>query len=313
MFDRSGSMCNCVDPPNNNTPCPDPSCKKTRIQAIREAVSAFMSDTGSNGIGIGVGYFGQQEQGSADCRPETYAVPNVTISELPGNAVNVMTSLNAADPIGETPTGAAIRGACSYAREWKMAHREREVVILFVTDGEPKAPVTCPNGAGACCPSLVDANQAASECFGGEVKIRTYVLGVGPFLENLSQIASAGGTQKAYLVDSEGDVTQQVFAALNEIRGNATIPCDFALPKSDTTSSLDLNKVNIAYADSSCQGKVFYRVDSVSGCTSAGGWYYNNPTQPTRVELCPSSCQEISGPAGRLAFYVGCTTLTPLL
>lgn len=313
MFDRSGSMCNCVDPPNNDTPCPDPTCRKTRMQAIREAMSGFMSDAGSNGMGIGVGYFGQQEQGSADCRPETYATPYVTMAELPANATNVMASLNTADPLGETPTGAAIRGACSYARQWKAAHMEREVVILFVTDGEPKAPVTCPNGSGACCPSLVDANQAASECFSGTTKIRTYVLGVGPYLENLSQIAAAGGTEKAYLVDIGGDVTQQILAALNEIRGNATIPCQFELPKPSSGSSLDLNKINVAYANSSCQGTVFYRVDSVSGCTTSGGWYYDNPIQPSRVELCPSSCQEISGPAGRLAFYVGCTTLTPLL
>ncbi|HMA95824.1 MAG TPA: vWA domain-containing protein [Polyangiaceae bacterium] len=313
MFDRSGSMCSCVDPPMNGNPCPDPTCKKTRLQAIREAMSAFMVDNGSNGLGIGLGYFGQQPIGAADCRPETYAVPSVTISGLPENSTSMMASLNTADPIGETPTGGAIRGACTYARQWKSAHAEREVVILFVTDGEPKAPVTCPNGEGACCPTLVDANQAAAECLSGSIRIKTYVLGVGPFLQNLDQIANAGGTSRAYLVEG-GDVAQEVLNALNEIRGNATIPCDFALPTSDPGRQVDLGKINIAYANSDCNGRVFYHVESANACTGQGGWYYDNPNQPSRVQLCPSSCNEVSGPSGKLAFYIGCNTLqTPLL
>lgn len=311
MFDRSGSMCSCVDPPMNGNPCPDPTCNKTRLQAIREAMSAFMADTGSNGLGVGVGYFGQQQIGAADCRPETYATPSVTISGLPENAANVMASLNTAEPIGETPTGGAIRGACTYARQWKSAHMDREVVILFVTDGEPKAPVTCPNGEGACCPTLVDANQAAAECLGGSVGIKTYVLGVGPFLQNLDQIANAGGTSRAYLVEG-GDVAQEVLKALNEIRGNAAIPCDFALPKSGR--DVDLTKINIAYANSECAGHVFYQVQSAAACSGQGGWYYDNPNQPSRVQLCPASCSEVSGPSGKLAFHIGCNTLqTPLL
>jgi hypothetical protein len=314
MFDRSGSMCSCVDPPLIGNPCPDPNCRKTRIEAIREAMSGFLGDTGSNGIGVGVGYFGQQPIGAADCRPETYSIPSVTIATLPDNAANVMASLNTADPIGETPTGGAIRGACSYARQWQAEHTDRQVVILFVTDGEPKAPVSCPNGAGACCPTLVDATQAASDCLNGEIGIRTYVLGVGPFLQNLAQIAVAGGTSKAYLVQEGQDVAAQVLAALNQIRGDAAIPCEFAIPRPAQGQSLDLTKVNIAYHSATdCEGKIFYNVKSQSACTSNGGWYFDDPTQPSLVKLCPSSCSEVSGPGGSLFFEIGCQTASPIL
>ncbi|HEY5955074.1 MAG TPA: vWA domain-containing protein [Polyangiaceae bacterium] len=312
MFDRSGSMCSCVDPPLNGNPCPDPNCRKTRIEAIREAMASFVADTASNGLGVGVGYFGQQTIGAADCRPETYMTPDVAIAALPDNASNVVTSLNNAAPIGETPTGAAITGACHYARQWKSAHPEREIVILFVTDGEPKAPVSCPNGAGSCCPTLDEATTAASDCLAGEVGIRTYVLGVGPYLQNLTQIAQAGGTAKAYLVEG-GDVAAQVLSALNTIRGDAAIPCEFRLPDSEPGQTLDLNKVNIAYTNTSCDGKVFMHVQAQTACTKDGGWYWDNPNQPTAAKLCPTSCNQVSQPGGALGFAIGCQTASPLL
>lgn len=312
MFDRSGSMCSCVDPPLIGNPCPDPNCRQTRIEAIRVAMSGFVNDTGSSGIGVGVGYFGQQQIGAADCRPQTYTVPAVTIADLPGNAGSVMNSLNTADPIGETPTGAAIRGACSYAQQWKRDHSDHEVVILFVTDGEPQAPVSCPNGVGGCCPTVPDAVQAAKDCLQGDVGIRTYVLGVGPYLQNLAQIAVAGGTSKAYLVET-GDVAAQVLLALNQIRGDAAIPCEFPIPKPLDGQVLDLSKVNIAYHTSSCEGKVYYNVKTQSGCTADGGWYYDNPSAPSRVELCPSSCSEVAAPGGSLVYSIGCKTASPLL
>lgn len=311
MFDRSGSMCNCVDPiMDGQTACPAPGCRKTRMEAIREAVNAFVNDEGSRGIGIGVGYFGQQSIGSADCRPETYSEPSVSIDVLPSNIEPIMASLNGADPIGETPTGGAIRGACSYAKAWKTAHTDHQTVILFVTDGEPKAPVTCANGVGACCPMLDDAVVAATECLDGNPGIKTYVLGVGPFLSNLSQIAVAGGTKQAYLVE-EGDVTAQVLSSLNAIRGDAGLPCEFGIPQSQNGQTLDPGKIGIAYANGNCVGEAFYRVASASACGTEDGWYFDDPVAPTQVRLCTSSCSQVSANGGSLFYSVGCGWETP--
>jgi hypothetical protein len=312
MIDRSGSMCNCVDPVMLNGACPDPNCRKTRMDAIVEAIDAFVNSTDSNGLGIGVGYFGQQPIGSADCRENTYAKPSVAIDVLPTNAGAVAASLKGAEPIGETPTGAAIRGACSYAKEWKSAHPAHQTVILFVTDGEPKAPVSCPSGAGAaCCPTLSDAVEAASACLNGAPAIRTYVLGVGPFLSNLSQIAVAGGTQRAYLVE-DGDVTAQVLSALNAIRGDAAIPCEFPIPEAPGGATLDLGRIGIAYADTKCESKVFSRVNSPGDCGDGDGWYFDDPSAPSQVRLCSSSCSHVSSNGGSLFYSVGCGWEVPI-
>ena len=306
MFDQTGSMCSCVDPPLIGNPCPDSSCRKTRIEAIREAMSRFMADPASAGIGIGVGYFGQFPIGSAVCQDSPYAAAAVGINQLPDNASAMMLSLNGVSPTGETPTGSAIRGACSYAKSWKQSHSSHKVVLLLVTDGLPEAPVSCPTAG--CCPTLSDAQSAATACLTDNPGIQTYVLGVGPYLDNLRQIASAGGTSDAYLVGS-GDVSAEVLQALNLIRGAASIPCSLKIPSPSSGQTLAYDEVNIAYADSSCQGTVYPYVKEAAACGTDVGWHYDNAAAPTHVELCPTSCDQVSTAGARLMFTMGCRTI----
>lgn len=294
MFDQSGSMLADVG-------------GMTRLDAVRQAAEQFLRDQKSKGIGVGIGYFGAQPIGSASCSSDDYREPQVKVT-LDHEAV--LSSLAGRVPIGETPTGAAIRGACDYARAHKLENPSHAVVILLLTDGEPKAPVTCQSGT--CCPTLADAVDAAEECRNGEPAIRTYVLGVGPFLENLTQIAQAGGTQRAYLVGDQ-DVSANVLAALNAIRADATIPCEISIPEPPPGQTLDYGKVNIAYQDSSCELSTLYYVERPELCDPAqGGWYYDDPTTPTFVQLCPASCDQVSLPGGRLALTVGCQTQVPV-
>ena len=48
-----------------------------------------------------------------------------------------------------------------------------------------------------CSPTLPEAVTASASCYEDSEGIPTYVLGVGPSLDNLNQIASAGGTSHA--------------------------------------------------------------------------------------------------------------------
>jgi Mg-chelatase subunit ChlD len=292
MFDQSGSMLNDVG-------------GMTRLEAVEGAARAFLRDPASAAIGVGVGYFGFQPIGQTTCVPNDYATPSVTVS-LDHEAV--LSSLATRQPIGETPTGAAIRGACGYAKDWKKVNAGHSVVLLLLTDGEPKAPVSC--STGTCCPTLADAVQAAADCRTSQPGIKTYVLGVGPFLDNLQQIAQAGGTEHAYLVGDQ-DVEQKVLQALNSIRGDASIPCQLKIPEPTGGNELDYGLVNVVYQDSSCTLSTIYNVPSAASCdASAGGWYYDDPAAPSSVNLCGASCDRVSAPGGRLAFTVGCQTKT---
>ncbi len=307
LFDQSGSMCNCVDPPKDLNPCDDPECNKTRIEAVREAAEAFLLDPASAGIGVGLGYFGHQPIGETTCDSADYGAA-IEIGTLPSSAEALVESLRSVEPTGETPTGPAIEAACQYARAWKEEHPNRKVVMLLLTDGEPKAPVTCYGGEGPCCPTLEDAVTRTLGCTHGDLPIETYVLGVGPFLENLADIAEAGGTGDAYLVEEgeEADVAAGVLDALNAIRGDAAIPCHLTLPPAPPGETLALDRVNMVYVDADCEGTLFEYVDSQAACEGAHGWYYDDPESPETIQLCSVSCEMVSAAGGRLLQTVGC-------
>ncbi|HLV64367.1 MAG TPA: vWA domain-containing protein [Polyangiaceae bacterium] len=304
LFDQSGSMCTCLE--GGTGACPDPTCEKTRLDAVREAMDEFLEDPESAGIGIGIGYFGNQPIGSASCNDADYRDAAVEIGVLPDHATAISKSLASVSPIGETPTGAALRGACEYARSRRESAKGREIVILLLTDGKPEAPLSCKEGT--CCPDLDDAVAAASECRSGNLGVKTYVLGVGPLLGNLAEIAEAGGTEHAYLVEG-GDVSREVLNALNRIRGDAAIPCELKLPEPPAGTVLSYDQVNIKYADSECQSTYFYYVESADACGDNGGWYYDDPSAPERIHLCPTTCDQVAAPGGRLYYTVGCATI----
>lgn len=307
LFDQSGSMCRCVDPPSDENRCGAPGCNKTRIEAVREAAEAFLRAPASAGIGVGIGYFGHQSLGNTTCESSDYGTA-VEIANLPGNADALIESLNSIEPTGETPTGPAIESACKHAQDWKREHPTHKVVMLLLADGEPKAPVTCPEGEGPCCPTLEDAVTRTQACTEGNPAIETYVLGVGPFLGNLAQIAEAGGTGDAYLVEEgeETDVAASVLAALNAIRGDAAIPCQISLPPAPEGETLDYFRVNLVYADAACQGSIFEYVATEEACEGDLGWFYDDPESPEVIHLCSASCDMVNAPGGKLIQTVGC-------
>lgn len=287
MFDRSCSM-SC--PPERAGP--GQCCiggPRPRIDQVRNAVGQFLQEPASSGIGVGIGYFGYFPTGQTSCNPADYATPDVPIATLPAAADPVINSLNSIDPVGETPTGAAIRGACTYARQHKTETPGRSVVILLVTDGVPEAPVSF-----QCNPTLADAEMAAADCAAGPPGIPTYVLGVGANLDNLGRLAAAGGTGDAYLVDGNTEVTDQVLQALTQIRDAANVPCDFGIPPPPSGETLNPGLVNVTYSDTRGEEHLIASVGSKSGCTSDGGWHFDNVNDPTVVRLCPASCDRVT-------------------
>lgn len=288
MFDQSGSMLNDVG-------------GMTRLEAVQRATTEFLRAPESSRIGVGIGYFGHQPLGQTSCEKGEYREAAVGVTQ---EHEAVIASLAGREPTGETPTGAALRGACEYASDWQKKTPGHEVVILLVTDGIPEAPASC--AGSACCPTLDDAVRAAKDCT--KAGVRSFVLGVGPALGNLAQIAEAGGTRDAYLVEDR-NAAADVLAALNQIRFAASIPCELSIPKPPGTASLDYSRVNLSLsAAGGCDFEPVYYVADPAECPASGGWSYDNASSPSRVNLCPATCARVTEPDARLRFSIGCET-----
>ena len=299
IFDQSGSMATEVDA----------STHETRLDAVRAALASFLEDTDSAGIAIGLSYFGNQPIGATTCNPSDFSRAAVEFGLLPDHASSIESSIEAAAPTGETPTGAAIRGGCSLAAAHQRSHPDHRVINLVVTDGEPQAPVT--SRSQDCNPTLQDASAAARECLQSSEAIPSYVLGVGPFLDNLEQIADAGGTEHAYLVSD--DSRDSVLEALLEIRYDAQVPCEFSIARPDPGQTPVWSQSAVVYTTADCELVSVKRVETAADCDlGSGGWYFDDVDEPRRITLCTASCSAVSVPRTRLSYAIGCSTIEPV-
>jgi len=289
IFDQSGSMATVIDEATG----------ETRMDSVFRAVEAFVTDSESIGMGVGLSFFGYQPIGATTCDPDDYDTAAVGIATLPGNADALLGSLGAVEPTGETPTGDGIEGGCRLSAAHRKQNPGRAVVNLLVTDGEPKAPVT--SKSTDCNPTLGEAVTAAQACLNDGNGIPTYVLGVGPSLDNLDQIAAAGGTEHAYLVAD--DSSSGVLDALNRVRASATIPCE--LPIDVSASDLHFDKTSVVTLDGGCELTQLARVESAADC-DGGGFYFDEAASPSSILLCESTCGDVKQPGMKLLYAIGC-------
>jgi len=242
------------------------------------------------------------------CTNTAYATPAVGIGALPGNAKALVSSIDATTPEGRTPTAPALGGAIDEATAWSKANQSHRVIAVLATDGLPTE----------CTPTDIQSVAAiASAGVAATPSISTFVIGVfGPddtdSPSNLDAIAAAGGTTKAIIVDTSGDVTQQFQAALNAIRGSALVSCDFQVPPSTGSGALDFGKVNLEVTGSNGQKEQLVYVDDDAACATAtsDAWHYDvDPatSTPQRIIVCPSACSKIEADVGAVVnLQIGC-------
>lgn len=255
---------------------------------VTGALNQFFMSQQSAGIGVGITYF------AGGCDVASYETPVVPIAPLPGNAVALQTSMAGRTAMLGTATTPALTGALNHARARQAMLPDSKQVLLLVSDGEP-----------AGCGSTIDnAAAAAAAGFTGSPSIPVYVVGLGN-LGNLDLIAMAGGTGTALLADPMNP--QAVIDAMNVIRGQA-LPCDYGIPA--TTTTLDPTLVNVNHVVGTNTTTVF-GVGSEAECDAVnGGWYYDNPSAPTRIFACPATCTSFST-GGEVRVVVGCPTVQP--
>lgn len=243
-----------------------------------------------------------------ECTNDAYSTPAVPIAALPGNAKPLMTSIDGTTPEGRTPTAPALGGAIDEATSWSKTNPGHRVIAVLATDGLPTE----------CMPTDITAvSGIASAGVAATPSISTFVIGVfGPddtdSQTNLDAIAQAGGTMKAFIIDTSGDVTKQFQTALNAIRGSSLVSCDFQVPPSTGSGGLDFDKVNLEVTSSNGQKEQLVYVDNDSACgsTNSDAWHYDvDPTTstPQRIIVCPSACTKIQSDVGAVVnLQIGC-------
>jgi hypothetical protein len=213
VVDRSTSMnCpigaggeNCGLPGGPDPPIvPNP---PDRWSAVAAALRDFVSKA-SSGVGIGIKFFPPEIiDFTGPCDPATYERPDVEIGPRASVSASIESALLAESPAGGTPTVPALRGAIAHARRRMTDDPARDASVLLLTDG-------IPNDCDSDTPTTV---KAAKEGLTGVPLVRTYVVGVGPRLDALNEVAVAGGTAHAFLLATGADLSKEVTDALESI------------------------------------------------------------------------------------------------
>lgn len=101
---------------------------------------------------------------------------------------------------------------------------------------------------------------------------------------------------------------ERVATAVEE---SARIACDLAVPDAPAGNVLDPERVNVVLRGES--RVTLGRVGGASACGSSGGWYFDDPRNPRRVFLCPSSCEraqtELRGEGRGVEVLFGCLSI----
>ena len=293
MYDKSGSM---GDPAEGGDPT-------VKWNPLGVGMTAFWADPQSKGINASLQFFPADGALDATCAAP-YAMPKVALTP---DASQILTAITSTKPQGGTPTLPALDGAIAYAQQIATTRPTEKAAVVLVTDGDPGFYVNGQFVAGCANNDIAHVATAAKAAFAATPSIPTYVIGVGPSLQNLDAIAAAGGTSKAYVVSvADPASTQKSFlAALTSVRSQ-TVTCDFALPPPPPGQVLDKDRVNVAYTANGTETVLSYSAD----CAAGTGWRYDDPNAPTRVELCPSSCAaaQADRTSGKLTIAFGCQT-----
>src|SRR6187551_2256540 len=265
-FDRSGSMGKGDEDWHDQSLKWDPVATATR---------AFFEDPASVGVSAALKFFPDSSEEDERCDASRYSKPEVPMTALPSDDfAAVIDAVPDEDWIGGTPTLAVMTGLVSYIDDQRASNPGRYAIVL-VTDGYPQ---DCPDSS---IESVAELAASVAEA------IPTYVIGVAnPPIEdapdnvtNLAEIAEAGGTEQAFVIDT-GDPTQtsrDFASAIERIRGSA-ISCELAIPAAPAGRSFDKEAVQVTYGAPGAD-RTELRYDAECGDNA---WFYDDPENPSR-------------------------------
>lgn len=280
-FDVSGSM------GKGDAPWHD---KSLKWDPVVLATRTFFEDDASAGLTASLTFFPEDGDEDERCLQDAYAEPDVSMTALPstefGAAIDAIEPTSADDWRGGTPTAWVMRGTHAFALRHRQDHPGRYAIVL-VTDGYPQG---C-DDADDSIEAVVDEVELARAD-----EIATYVVGVEnpplpdapETLSDLHEIATAGGTEQAFLIDT-GDpaATSRSFTqAIDAIRATS-ISCALAIPDPPDGKTFDKERVAVRYASGSAAATRFSYDPS---CAGNSAWHYDDPTDPHQIVLCESTC-----------------------
>ena len=90
----------------------------------------------------------------------------------------------------------------------------------------------------------------------------------------------------------------------------AKLDCEWEIPPPPDGELFVPGEVNVRYTSSAGLEQDVLFVGTPADCGAAGGWYYDDPQNPSKVLACPTTCDEIRlDENGKIDVLFGCATI----
>ena len=274
----------------------------TNITALQTGFAAFANDPESAGLGAAAQRFPiplDNDPYDATCDQNAYAKPSVPWGPLPNAAL--VTWVEALEAAGYTPTMPALTGAVQACGDRRTVMPTHKCAVVLVTDGRPD---------GNCPPTDEDAEAPLGQVAAGAWAAGIPVFAIGlPGLDYVGEavldtIAEQGGTGIPFIL-AQTSTSHSFSEALAGIR-EAAPGCEYVMPNLPT--GVDPGAVTVTYSsNTSTVEEVLPHVTDDASCAGEG-WHYDDNASPSRVILCPFTCNKMRYDyGGKLALSFGCT------
>jgi hypothetical protein len=262
----------------------------TYFSATVAAIEGFASHPDAAGTGVALGYF--PLEGDPDACAASYATPDVDVGSIPAASDELQASLAAHAPFDDASAIApALEGAIAHMRTWGAAHPERRPVVVLLA-----------SLAEIGCTTWEELYAVAEAGFVGTPSVETAMISLLADSTRSLFIASQSMTTP-FIIDSQGDVTAQVGAALLALTNPAS-SCQLDYPTFDPHLNFDDDQLAMLYtANATGEATELPRVASAAACGADAGWYLTDDP-PRALVACPASCEGFDG--GYLSARVDC-------
>lgn len=124
-------------------------------------------------------------------------------------------------------------------------------------------------------------------------------------------VAKTGGV-RAQICDDSTAWTTFFDGVAEAVVATSKIACELDIPKPDA-GLLDPDAVNVRVTDGTNPAVVVPRVQDEAACADGPGWYYDDETAPSKVLLCPTTCEDAQSKGGdvppKIEVLFGCKSV----
>lgn len=243
--------------------------------------------------------------GNCSCPPPPVPCDSNGADSKPPGYTHVPASVGSVDALQVFMT--------SYPK-WKQVLRvESSKTLIVVTDDNSMMSAQAFLSQWPNTDSPWTTNWVVSGIFGRKACVA--VAAVGSVYEELvtqtkgtaSDICDANGVP---IVDFK-----PVLASIGDgIIKNSTVDCKWSIPPGPSGVKYGWQDINLSFEPTAGVVNALKQVANAAACGIEGGWFYDNPTTPEKIEVCASTCAFIRDkPQGKLSVLYGCPTrkLTP--